>query len=55
VLQFIEVFRASRYEEVSLAEWLDHVPPELIMQHFNLSREDLEKLPKNRRGIVPVR
>jgi oxalate decarboxylase len=55
VLQFIEVFRASRYEEVSLAEWLGHVPSELVMQHFNLSREDLEKLPKNRRGIVPVR
>jgi oxalate decarboxylase len=54
VLQFIEVFRASRYEEVSLAEWLGHVPPELVMQHFNLTRQD-EKLPKNRRGIVPVR
>jgi hypothetical protein len=22
--------------------------------HFNLSREDVEKLPKGRRGIVPV-
>jgi oxalate decarboxylase len=54
VLQFIEVFRAERYEEVSLAEWLGHVPPELVMQHFNLSREDVEKLPKGRRGIVPV-
>jgi len=55
VLQFLEVFRASRYEEVSLAEWLGHVPPQLIMQHFNLNREDVEKLPRNRRGIVPVR
>ena len=54
VLQFLEVFRAERYEEVSLAEWLGHVPPELVMQHFNLSREDVEKLPKGRRGIVPV-
>jgi oxalate decarboxylase len=54
VLQAVEVFRASNYEEVSLAEWLGHVPPELVMQHFNLTREDLEKFPKNRRGIVPV-
>jgi oxalate decarboxylase len=54
VLQAIEVFRASRYAEVSLAEWFSHVPPELLMQHFNLSREDLEKFPKDRRAIVPV-
>ena len=45
VLQFLEVFRASKYEEVSLAEWLGHLPPELVMQHLNLTREDLEKLP----------
>lgn len=54
VLQFLEVFRTSRYEEVSLAEWLGHVPPELLMQHLNLTRGDLERLPRNRRGIVPV-
>ena len=54
VLQFLEVFRAPRYEEVSLAEWLGHVPPELVMQHFNITRDDLEKLPKNSRGVVPV-
>jgi oxalate decarboxylase len=54
VLQAMEVFRAARYEEVSLAEWLGHVPAELVMQHFNLTRADLQKFPKNRRGIVPV-
>jgi oxalate decarboxylase len=54
VLQFLEVFRASRYEEVSLAEWFGRLPPELLMQHLNLTREDLEKFPSNRRGIVPI-
>jgi hypothetical protein len=44
-----------RSEEVSLADWFGHVPPELLMQHFNLSREDLKKFPKDRRGITPVR
>ena len=43
-----ELFRANRYEEVSLAEWFGHLPPELLMQHLNLTREDL----KNFRGIV---
>jgi oxalate decarboxylase len=54
VLQFLEVFRTSKYEEVSLAEWFGHLPPELVMQHLNLTPEDFAKLPRNRRGIVPV-
>lgn len=54
VMQFLEVFHTHRYEEVSLADWFGHLPPELLMQHLNLTREDVEKLPRDRRGIVPV-
>jgi oxalate decarboxylase len=54
VLQFLELFRTDRYEEVSLAEWFGHLPPELLVQHLNLTREDLEKFPRDRRGIVPI-
>jgi oxalate decarboxylase len=54
VLQFLEVFRTSKYEEVSLAEWPGHLPPELVMQHFNLNRQDLGKFPRNSRGIVEL-
>jgi oxalate decarboxylase len=54
VMQFLEVFRTHRYEEVSLAEWFGHVPPELLAQHLNLSCDDVQKLPKGRRGIVPI-
>lgn len=54
VLQFMEVFRAPKYEEVSLAEWLARTPPALVMQHFNLSAEDVARLPKEAHGIVPV-
>ncbi len=54
VLQFLEVFRTAKYEEVSLAEWLARTPPALVMQHFNLSAEQVARLPKAARGIVPV-
>ncbi len=54
VMQFLEVFRTHKYEEVSLADWFGHLPPELLAQHFNLTRGDVEKLPKGRRGSVPV-
>ncbi len=53
-LVFLEVFRAPRYEEVSLAQWLARTPPALVMQHFNLPAEVVARLPKESRGIVPV-
>ncbi len=54
VLRFMEVFRAPRYEEVSLAEWLARTPPALVMQHFNVTADDLARFPKEARGIVPL-
>ena len=54
VLKFVEIFRAPHYEEISLAEWLSRTPPSLVMQHFNLSADQVARLPKGRRGIVPL-
>jgi oxalate decarboxylase len=41
---FVEVFKSDRYAEVSLSDWLRHAPPELVMQHLNISRETLVQL-----------
>ncbi|HWV52791.1 cupin domain-containing protein [Pseudorhodoplanes sp.] len=54
VMQYVEVFRANQYEEVSLSNWFGHLPPELLMQHLNLTSEDVAKLANSTRGIVPV-
>lgn len=54
VLQFLEVFRTARYEEVSLAEWLGHTPPAMVMQHLNVDAADVARFPKGSRGIVPL-
>ncbi|MCW3797213.1 cupin domain-containing protein [Sphingomonas sp. BN140010] len=54
VLKFMEIFRAPEYLEVSLADWLSHTPPALVMQHFNLSAEEVASLAKGNRGIVPL-
>jgi oxalate decarboxylase len=54
VVQFIEVFRSDRYEEVSLANWLSHLPPDLVSQHLNIDRAALARFPKEGQGIVPV-
>jgi oxalate decarboxylase len=55
VIQYVEVFATPRYEEVSLAQWLSHLPPELVMQHLNVDAETLARMPHETQGIVPLR
>jgi oxalate decarboxylase len=53
-LVFLELFKSDHYAEVSLSDWLTHVPPQLVMEHLNISRETLARFPKNRPDIVPL-
>lgn len=55
VLQFVELFRSDHYEEVSLAQWLSHIPPELAIQHLNIDADTLSRMPLRAQGIVPIR
>jgi oxalate decarboxylase len=52
-LQFVGVFRAPRYEEVSLTNWLTHTPPKLVAQHLNVDEATIAKWPDNNPGIMP--
>jgi oxalate decarboxylase len=53
-LVFLGVFRAPRYEEVSLSNWLAHTPPELVAQHFNIDPATIAKWPRNSPGVMPA-
>jgi oxalate decarboxylase len=46
-LQFIGVFRASHYEEISLSNWLTHTPPALVAQHLNVDEATIAEWPDN--------
>ncbi len=52
-LQFVGVFRASHYEEVSLSNWLAHTPPKLVAQHFNVDEKVIAQWPGNSPGVMP--
>jgi oxalate decarboxylase len=52
-LQFVGVFRTSRYEEISLSDWLTHTPPKLVAQHLNVDEAVIAKWPDNSPGIMP--
>ena len=52
-LRFIEVFRASRFQDLSLSEWLTHTPPELVMAHLNIDEATYNQFPKEKSVVVP--
>ena len=54
-LVYIETFRSDHYEEVSLANWLAHLPPKLVAAHLNIPEETLAAFPRQTQGIVPLR
>ena len=53
-LVFLEMFKANRFQDLSLSEWVAHTPPELIMQHLKISKETLQRIPKDKAPIVPA-
>jgi oxalate decarboxylase len=52
-LQFLEVFRAPHFADVSLSDWVTHTPPAMVAQHLNVSKETIAKFPKNKPEIMP--
>jgi oxalate decarboxylase len=52
-LRFIEVFRSSRFEDLSFSEWLAHTPPELVMAHLNIDRQTYDRIPNEKTVVLP--
>jgi oxalate decarboxylase len=52
-LIFLEMFKSSFYQDLSLSEWLAHTPPELVMAHLNIDRATLDAMPRDELVIVP--
>ena len=53
-LSFLEMFKAPRYQDISLNDWLTHIPPELAMQHLGISAETLAAIPKKNLATLPA-
>ncbi|XAZ21225.1 cupin domain-containing protein (plasmid) [Sinorhizobium sp. B11] len=52
-LKFVAVFKVAEYQEVGLSSWLSHTPPSLVAQHLNMDPKDIERISRNRPGIMP--
>ena len=52
-LKFLEMFKSSAYQDLSLSVWLTHTPPELVMAHLNIDRATLDAIPRDEAVTMP--
>ena len=45
--------KADRFQDLSLSDWISHVPAELVMAHLNLDQNTFDKIPKEKVPVVP--
>jgi len=51
-VRFLELFKASRFTDVSLAQWMALTPPDLLAAHLKIERDVLDKLRKEKQPVV---
>ena len=51
-LVYLEMFRAPKYTDISLNNWLAAIPPELVEQHLGLDKAVLAAVPSANKGVV---
>src|SRR5881628_3661546 len=52
-LIFLEMFKSSFYQDLSLSEWLAHTPPELVMAHLRIDKATFDAIPREEFVVVP--
>ncbi len=53
-LIFLEMFKANRFQDLSLSDWAAHTPPALIMQHLGISEATWKAIPREKLNVVPA-
>lgn len=51
-LVFIELFKDNVFQNVSLNDWLTHLPPALVQAHLNISKATLDAIPHSEKVVV---
>jgi len=51
-LRFLEMFKAPRFQDMSLNQWLALTPPELVQHHLNLNQNMMRAFRKQKWPVV---
>lgn len=52
-LTYLEIFKTNKFADVSLNNWLRHLPPELVAAHLNLDAAEIAKIPSAKNEVLP--
>jgi oxalate decarboxylase len=53
-LVFLELFKSDHYQDLSLAQWLAHTPPELVAAHLKVDKSTLDSMQKTESVVMPL-
>ena len=53
-LVFLEMFKSSFYQDISLGQWISHLPPELVSVHLKIPEDIIKKIPREKLVITPA-
>ena len=53
-LEFLETFKSDVYQDLSLTQWISHLPPELVAEHLKLDPKVIASLPRGKPVVVPT-
>jgi oxalate decarboxylase len=53
-LIFLEMSKAPRYQDISLNDWLTHIPAELVIEHLGNSQQTLYAIRNNNLAVLPA-
>ena len=51
-LIFLEMFKADRYMDFSMNNWLRRLPPEIVTAHLNIDDATIRKIPSTNQGVI---
>jgi oxalate decarboxylase len=51
-LVFLEMFKADRYVDISMNNWLRRLPPELVTSHLNIDEATIKKIPVENQAVI---
>jgi oxalate decarboxylase len=49
---FLEMFKADQFVDVSLNNWIRHLPPEAVMAHMNVDQAQLKMIPSEKELVI---
>ena len=52
-LVVLEMFATGEFQEISLNNWIRHLPPEMVTSHLNLNADAVSKIPSQALDVLP--